>query len=107
MSDLLQLLAAREERVTLEGVELVVREVEAAADTAAFIEPGDFVWKLVVASTFDANGKPAFSYEQVPGLKAASKLKLAPLVAAVLRVNGRDIEAEAKNSEASQDSGSS
>lgn len=107
MSDLLQLLKTREERVTLEGVELIVREVQAAADTVAFTEPGDFIFKLVVASTFAADGSPAFTYDQVPALKAASKLKLAPLIAAALRVNGRDIEAEAKNSEADPGSGSS
>lgn len=105
MSDLLQLLQAREERVTLEGVTLLVREVPAAADTAAFLQEGDFIFKLLVASTFNEAGAAAFTYEQVPALKNASKLKLRPLLEAVLRVNGLDAEVEVKNSAADQGNG--
>lgn len=107
MSDLLKLLAAREERVTLQGVTLLVREVAAAADVSALANADDMIFKLIIACTFVESGDPAFTLDDMPRLKSASNVRLQPLMAAVLRVNGMDIEAEAKNSAASQESGSS
>jgi hypothetical protein len=94
--------APREERIKFEGHELVVREVENAADTAAFREGKDnMLIAFTVASVFDANGQPVFSTDHIPALKSRAKTRFFPLFKAVSRVNGLDIEHEEKNSEAS------
>ena len=93
-------LAPREERVVIGGITLVAREMATAADVEAMQDNKDLGMKMLVRCVFDESGKAVFTDEDIPALKASAKVKLAPLVAAVNRVNGFAVEAEAKNSEA-------
>lgn len=104
-SDLLEFLTPREESITLAGQPLVVREMPAAADIAAFRDNEDHIFKLIVRCTFTADGDLAFSDAHIPALKAAPRLKLAPLINAVVAVNALDEGAEIKNSEAGTSAG--
>ena len=98
LAELAAALQAREERIEFAGTLLLVRELETAADVAAFQQSDDLQLKLVVRCVFDMQGAAVFTDEDIPALRAAGRLKLAPLMAAVTRVNGFDTEAEAKNS---------
>lgn len=98
--DLKALLAPREERVTLGSLVLVVREMASAADVAGMQDNVDLTYKLVVRCTFDEAGAAVFTDADIPALKAAGARQLMPLVAAVTRVNGFDVEADVKNSDA-------
>lgn len=102
---LLAALAPQEKQVTVEGVVLTVREMDSAADTEAFRDNVDMSWKLLVRCTYDADGKLVFTDEDIPRLKKSSKVKLAPLTDAVLRVNGYKAEAVEKNSAAAPSGG--
>lgn len=102
LKDLLEVLRIREEQVELGGHKLVVRELQSAADVAALADNQDLGYKLLVRCVFDEAGAPAFTDDDIPALKAGSKSRLAPLMAAVTRVNGFDSEANAKNSAAVQ-----
>ena len=93
-------LAPMEEKVSIGGVELVVREMPHAADVVALEDQTDLGYKILVRCVFDADGAPVFSDEDIPALKAAGKLKLAPLMKACNKVNGLLVEEAAKNSEA-------
>ena len=92
------LLAAREEVVEFEGLRLVVRELTAASDTAGLAVEGDATLRILVRCVYDGDGNLAFSDADLPAIKAASLVKLAPIVRAVRRVNGLDQAEEAKNS---------
>jgi hypothetical protein len=107
LQDILDAIKPREERVTLGGHVLVVREIAIAADVAFMQDNADLTYKLVVRCVFDEAGEPAFDESDIPGLKKAGKTKLLPLIEAVNRVNGFDIEHEAKNSSAAPADGSS
>ena len=98
-------LAAREEPITVGDRRLVARELEAAADTAAFLDQEDLSYKLIVRCVFEEDGSPAFTDDDIQTLKSGSRVKLQPLVDAVNRVNGLDVRAEAKNSDAGPGAG--
>lgn len=100
IEELIAALKAREEVVELGGHKLTVRELETAADVAAFQDNNDLQLKLVVRCVFDAEGRPVFTDEDIPALRGTSKTRFAPLLAAVNRVNGFDVEDGAKNSAA-------
>lgn len=97
---LLAFLAPREERITVEGESLIVREMGTAADAQAFRDGKDATYKFIVRCVFDAEGNPVFTDEDIPALKRASKLKMAPIISAVNRVMGFDLEDDVKNSSA-------
>lgn len=101
--DILAAIRPREEPVTVGGLKLVVREMAHAADVASFDDNADLTYKLVVRCVFDEAGAPVFTDDDIPALKAAAKVRLAELVAAVTRVNGFDLAGNAKNSGAAQD----
>ena len=98
--DLLAFIAPREEEVMLDGKKLVVREWPVAADAAWFQDQQDTQFKFVVQCVFDEAGAQLFTSADIPAIKAGSSSKLMPLIAAVNRVNGFDLEHERKNSEA-------
>lgn len=110
LKDLAEFLATSEERIEFGGRALVVRELAAAADMVGFasVEGGevklsdDFNFLLITRCTFNEDGTPAFTTEDVPALKSASRKKLKPLLDAVNRVNGLDAETEVKNSAAAR-----
>jgi hypothetical protein len=58
-----------------------------------------------VRCTFSEDGVPVFTDADIPMLKKTSKVKFADLLHAVRRVNGLDIPAAEKKSEADQPSG--
>lgn len=99
--ELLAFMAPREERVALGGIELVVKEWPMSADFGDFRGQTDSQYLFVVGCVFDDLGMPVFTTDDIPAIKAASSKKLMPLIAAVNRVNGFDIEDERKNSSAS------
>lgn len=94
-------LAPREERITFEGHNLIVREVETAADTAVFQAEGDFLFKFVVASVLDEHGERVFTADHIPALRKLAKTRFLPLIKVVTRVNGLDGDEAEKNSGAS------
>lgn len=98
-------LAPREEKVELGGVALTVREMPSAASVEAMRDNKDLGYKLLVRCVFDAEGKLAFDDADIEALKMSAKMKLAPLLAAVNRVNGLAVEDEAKNSDAGPGAG--
>lgn len=69
------------------------------------VSGADTMLEFVVRCTFDAEGRPAFTDQDIPALKAAPHVLKAPLLRAVARVNGFDAPAEEKNSEAAPSSG--
>lgn len=91
----------REERVTVDGVVFVARELSTAADIQALKDDPDYSMKVLVRCVFMDDGKPAFTDADVADMKEhASLFKMSMLMGAVHRVNGMDQEAEVKNSEA-------
>jgi hypothetical protein len=100
LEDIRAAIAPREERLELGGKTLVVKELACAADVAAFSEPEDMVYKLLVRCAFDESGALVFTDADIPMLKAGARRAMLPLIEAVNRVNGFDLEANVKNSEA-------
>lgn len=100
LAELAAALQAREETIEFAGQKLLVRELETAADVAAFQQAEDLQLKLVVRCVFDLQGAPVFTDEDIPELRRTSKKRFAPLLAAVNRVNGFDVDDSTKNSEA-------
>lgn len=98
LDDILSAIKPREEKVELGGHTLTVRGLASAADVTAMQDNADLTYKLVVRCVFDAEGRPVFTDAHIPSLKGGAKAKLAPLIAAVCRVNGFDVEGDAKNS---------
>ena len=92
-------LKLREERITVGGVKLLVREVTSAAEFAEMPRE-DFGYQLVVKCVLDEAGAPVFTAEDIPALKNGSRAALLPLFVAVNRVNGLDAAENAKNSDA-------
>jgi hypothetical protein len=105
-NELLAALAAEEAVVEIGGKKAVVRQMGATADGAAFLDNTDFGYKLMVRCVFREDGEtPWFTDDDIPALKRAAKVKLKPLMDAVLEVNGLNIAAQEKNSDAGQPSG--
>lgn len=102
IKELAEFLKPREETVVVGGVTFVVKELTGSADTVPMRDGLDVSWKILVRCVFRESGEPAFSDEDIASLKASSTSKLARLINAVSRVNGFDLEAEAKNSDAAQ-----
>ena len=101
LADILEAIKLREERVKFAGKELVVRELSTAAKLSSGKGEEDNFYHLFIACVYEEDGETlALNAESIPALKAGSRNKLAPLILAVTRVNGLDVEAEAKNSEA-------
>jgi len=99
LKDLQDFLEPAEERITFAGQQLLVRELDSLIDTAAMRDDVDTTWKLVVRCVFDPlSGAPVFTDEDIPALKRGARRKTLPLIHAVLRVCGQDIEAAEKNS---------
>lgn len=100
---LLKYFGPRKEELTLAGGQYYVCTLP---DSAAVFEPGaDTLWQFVTRCTFDAEGKPAFTDDDIPVLKATPYVLIAPLLRAIERVNAFDAVAEVKNSEAVPGSG--
>jgi hypothetical protein len=53
-------------------------------------------WALVVHCIYKADGTPLFSAGDIPMLRKGSRIKLAPLLNVVDRLNGLNAEANAK-----------
>jgi hypothetical protein len=105
-AELLAALAPREKRITLFDRPILVREMCVGSDIVAFQDGQDGFYKLLVRCAFDAETEEAlFSDEDIPQLKGAGRKKMWALIEAVLEVNGHDIEAEIKNSDAAPSSG--
>jgi hypothetical protein len=100
LKELAEFITPREEKIKIGDQTLVVRELSTAADTASMLDQTDINYKFLVRCVFLETGEPAFDEADIPALKAGSRAKLSPLFVAVNRVNGFDIEAEAKNSSA-------
>lgn len=101
-------LQAREEKLQFAGMDLIVRELQTAADVGAFRDGEDAQLKLVVRCVFLAeNNAPVFSDEDIPLLRESGRKRFAPILEAVNRVNGLDLADNAKNSVAAPDSASS
>lgn len=97
--ELLSALAPREEKVVLAGQTLTVRELETAADVTAFQDQSDTLYKLLVRSTFDADGNAVFTDADIPALKKSGSRKILPLMEAVARVNGMNTADNEKKSD--------
>lgn len=105
---LLKALAPREESMTIAGTAVIVRELKEDGESLQFALEDDALFHYIVRCTFYADsGEPCFTVADIPELKVASKLKLRMLASTVMQVNGLDVGAEVKNSEAGPVSGSS
>lgn len=103
LDDLADFLKPREERLQFGKVMLVVRELDGSADNSALADAEDKQWKLVIRCVFrEDNNEPAFTDADIAALKKKSPTFTAPLIVAVQRVNGLNLESETKNSEAAQ-----
>ena len=103
LDDLKDFLTPREEKLKFGKVKLVVRELDGSADNSALSVGDDTSWRILVRCVFrEDNGQPAFEEKDIPALKKKSPLVTAPLVNAVGRVNGSNLEEEVKNSDAAQ-----
>lgn len=106
MNPNLECFKRREERVVVNGVTFIARELPTAADVAALRDGPDYSLKILVRCVFNEDGTPAFTDEDIPDIKEKTSLfRMAPLVQAVHRANGMDSEAEVKNLEAAPISG--
>lgn len=115
IADIFTAIQCRVESLTWQGVELVVREVDASAsliqeheaeklakDGGALPED-ELYWRILVRSVFvKETNKPLFEDADIAELRKASRNKLGPLVGAVDRVNGLRGDDNAKNSPAVQ-----
>jgi hypothetical protein len=101
LDDLAELLKVREERIKLGKVKLIVRELDGSADNSILKEEEDRTWRIFVRCVYrEDSGERAFGDEDIPALKRKSPVITAPLINAVNRVNGFDLQEEAKNSDA-------
>jgi len=101
LKELEEFLKPQEERVKFGSLTVVVRELATLEDFTALGSSGaDGVYLGLVRCVFTEKGEPVFAEADLPKLKASSKVKLLPLMQAMNRVNGLDIEGEVKNSEA-------
>jgi hypothetical protein len=105
IDELLEYLKPRVETLEFGGKTLTIRQLGNGAETLALKDGVDAIEKFVVRCTFAADGKPVFTDAHIPALKQAPTEKLAPLLMAVIRVNGLDGKAEEKNSDAAPSSG--
>lgn len=96
--EILSYLDPREEKLTLNGRVVIVRELASAADTTAMQDNVDMAWKLLVRCVLDEAGSQIFGDEDIARLKRTGKLKMKLLVDAVMRVNGYDVEGDEKKS---------
>ena len=89
------------------GKTFVVRELPTAADVVNMRDDPDHSLRVLVACVFEADGvTPAFSVEDIPDIKKETGLhSMMKLVTAVHSVNGLNLEAEVKNSEAAASGG--
>ena len=62
-------------------------------------------YRLMAACVFGEDGNPSFTVADVPALKKSSRAAVNALLKAVNRVNGLDVEAAVKNSEAGPGAG--
>ena len=94
--------ARRTERVEINGVTFVCRELETAADMTALRDSPDYSYLMMIRCVFMDDGiTPAFTDADVDDIKAeTSVFRMQKLFKAVHSVNGLDAEEEAKNSEA-------
>lgn len=103
LDDLAEFLKVREEKLTFGKVKLVVRELDGSADNSFLREEEDRSWRIFVRCVYrEDNGEQAFNDSDIPALKKKNPAVTAPLINAVNRVNGFDLQEEAKNSDAAQ-----
>lgn len=99
----------RSETIAWAGVKVVIRELDTAADLSAAPDPSDAAYWLLVRCAFYEDGTPVFAEADIEVLRSkkgkASTRKIAPLLRAVNRVNGLDLEDEVKNSVAGPGTG--
>lgn len=99
----------RSEKLTWAGVKVVVSELDTAAELGAQPDAEDAAYWLLVRCTFYEDGTHVFADTDIPILRSkkgkASSRKIAPLLRAVNRVNGLDLEDEVKNSGAGPSAG--
>jgi len=108
LPELLEAIRAREKEINFGGRSLIVRELTSEIDTTALRDASDVEWKLLVRCVFDTqSGEPVFTDKDIGTLKRGSRLRVRALLDAVAEVNGLDLEAEIKNSDAAPDSASS
>lgn len=115
--EILEAIRRREESVEALGRRFLVRELDASQsfrtepELQAKLEtlglaPDDLIfWKCFVRCVLEdeeGGGAMPFTDEHIPQLCRGSRLKLAPLVNAVNRVNGFDPDENEKNSSAVQ-----
>jgi hypothetical protein len=101
LEDLAELYKDREERVKHGRLTLVVRQWDGSDREWVFQDPSDVTWRLVERCVFRENGERAFDKNDVETMKK-KPLIAGQLVPVVNRVNGMDLEEEAKNSDAAQ-----
>lgn len=99
----------RTETLTWAGQKIVVRELDTAAELGNQPDAEDAAYWLLVRCAFFEDDTPVFAESDIPLLRSkkgrVSTRKIAPLLRAVNRVNGLDLEDEVKNSGAGPGAG--
>jgi hypothetical protein len=109
LQEILDAIACREEELKFLGRDVVVREVDISTDLIIEQEVEKEIldagaeraelgyWKMFVRSVaLKETGAPLFEGADIPKLRKGARGRLAPLCAAVNRVNGLDAETNAK-----------
>jgi hypothetical protein len=96
--DLIAAIEPQKEAVEFLGKTLYVHELDCAADIPSGGGAVEINLRMMVLCTRDDKGELVFSDEDLPRLRKSSRRKIMPLLDAVMRVNGFDAKAEAKNS---------
>lgn len=100
------LFARKSETVEISGRKFVVRQVRRASELVELKDGEDGNYRMLVRCLFDEAGVPVFTDEDIPALREeASDINFIPLIQAIVRVNGLDVEDRAKNSEAAPSGG--
>lgn len=100
LPEIAEALKPREEVIEFAGRKLVARELASAAKLPQGGEDLDAGYRMMVACIYLEDGTPALEEADLPALKAAGSKRIAPLMEAVMRVNGLDATGEAGKSEA-------
>jgi hypothetical protein len=109
LQDILEAIACREEELKFLGRDVIVREVDISTEMVIEDEVEKEIldagagraelgyWKMFVRSvTLKETGAPLFDGADIAKLRKGARGRLAPLCAAVNRVNGLDADLNAK-----------
>ena len=98
--------ARKSEPLMIDGRKFTVRQVRSASELVEVKDSDEANYRLIIKCLCDEAGNPVFTDADIPALKEeASEINFLPVLRAIARVNGLDVEERAKNSEAAPSGG--